>query len=234
MTETTTPSPESQVSAGDAPAAQPDSGSDLLWIGQDFHTDGRPDVGRFREHYEGLLAEDARRREAPTAPADGKYDLSIPADLDFGELKPPEGTKIELLTDDPNFAPVFGELQAFLHQNNLPQQTASGLIGLLAKYQAAQSIAADKIYSAEIEKLGPTPGARNARLQSVRHGLANRLPEAQANALLAATQSAAGVQALEALLNRNTGPMAAAPSPQKQALNGLSGSELLRAARATM
>ena len=234
MTETTTPNPESQVSAGDAPAAQPDSGNDFSWIGQDFQTDGRPDIGRFREHYEGLLAQDARLRDAPTAPADGKYDLSIPADLDYGDLKPPEGTKIELLTDDPNFAPVFGELQAFLQQNNLPQQTASGLIGLLAKYQAAQSIAADKIRAAEIEKLGPTPGARNSRLQSVQHGLANRLPLDQAKALLAATQSAEGVKALEALLARNSGPMAANPSPQKQALNGLHGEALLRAARVTM
>jgi hypothetical protein len=231
MTELTTQNPESQVSAGDAPAAQPDTGNDLSWIGQDFHTDGRPDVGRFREHYETLLAEDARRREAPAAPADGRYDLSLPANLDLGNFALPEGQAIQLLTDDPNYAPVFEELQAFMHANGLSQQTASGLMGMLAKYQAAQTALQHKALTAEYEKLGPTPAARDARLSSIRRSLASRLPQNQAQAVMAAMQSAEAIQGLDALLTRSTGPMAAPPQPQKQVLAGLSGSDLLRAAR---
>ncbi len=235
MTETPTPAPESQPSPADgAPpvaAPQPAAGPDLSWIGADFQTDGQPDLGRFREHYEGLLAEDARRREAPTAPADGRYDLTIPADLDFGDFKPPEGVKIELLADDPHYAPVFDELQAFLHQKGLPQDTATGLVGLLAKYQAAQHIRAVRETAAEFEKLGATPAARDARVQQVRRSLEARLPADQAQALVEVTRSAGAIRALEALIAKNAGPLAAVQTPQKPSFDGLRGSKLLDAAR---
>lgn len=231
---------EDQPSADAAPAAvaEPatpavnDSGPDLSWIGDDFRTDGQPDLARFREHYEGLLAEDARRREAPAAPEDGQYDLSIPADLDLGDYKLPEDVKIQLLTDDPHFAPVFDELRSFLHANGLPQQTATGLMGLLAKYQAAQHVADMRAAQAEYEKLAATPQARDARVNSVKRSLESRLPSDQAQALMAATRTSAGIRAIEALLQRSSGPLAAPASPQRPSFEGLRGSALLAAVNA--
>jgi hypothetical protein len=227
----TTPSAESQPSTAETAPAPQEAGTDLSWIGQDYHTDGRPDLGRFREHYENLLAEDARRRELPAAPQDGKYDLSIPAGLDLGDVKLPEGQAIELRADDPAYAPVFEELQAFMHRNGMTQETASGLIGLLAKYQATQSVQETNALAAEHEKLGPTPAAREARVNTLRRSLLNVLPEQEASELMGTVRSYSALRAIERLIARNTGPMAAPPQPQKQALAGLSGYELLRAAR---
>lgn len=232
MTEATSPTPDAQPAADAAPAPAAAAQPDLSWIGADYQTDGQPDLGKFREHYEGLLAEDARRREAPAAPEDGKYDLTIPADLDLGEYKLPDGTQITLMADDPHFAPIFDQLQAFLHQNGLPQQTASGLIGLLAKYQAAQHIRDEQQANAEYEKLAATPAAREARVNSVRRSLEARLPADQAKALMGAVTTSEGIRAVESLLSKNLGPTAAIPQPQKAALEGLRGSDLLRAVRA--
>lgn len=231
-------SPEAEQGAGvvpDAPAAAapeaaPQAPSlDLSFIGQDFVKDGQPDLEAFKVHYQDLIAEDARRREAPQAPADGKYDFALPETLDLGDLALPEGMALQLAADDPALAPVFDELGAFLHQQGLPQEAATGLMSIVAKYEAAKVHKNMQAAKAEYEALGPTAAAREARLNKVARALETQLPADQAKALQAAASSAAGVRALEALLTKNLGPRAATPVPASQQFDGLRGSALLRA-----
>jgi hypothetical protein len=202
---------------------------DLSFMGQDFVKDGQPDLEAFRVHYQDLIAEDARRREAPQAPADGKYDFALPETLDLGDLALPEGMSLQLAADDPALAPVFDELGAFLHKQGLPQDAATGLMSIVAKYEAAKVHKNMLAAKTEFEALGPTAAAREARLNKEARALETRLPADQAKALQAAASSAAGVRALETLVAQNLGPRSATPAPASQQLDGLRGSALLRA-----
>lgn len=185
---------------------------DFTWMPEDYRKDGQPDFTSFKAHYEDLLADQARRNEAAgDVPEDGKYDFSLPEGFDYG-VELPEGIAINLDTE----SPLFGEFGAFLKENNVPRSVATGLTGLLAKYQAQQYADLHASATKEFETLGGTDAARNARVASVSRALETKLPADQAEALKAAVHSAAGVKALETIL----GPSGlTAPIPQKDAVD---------------
>lgn len=225
----TAPAPLAENVPDASPAAVPDAAPslDLSFIGETFIKDGQPDLEAFKAHYSDLIAEDARRREAPQPPQDGRYDFTLPADLDLGELTLPDGTSIVPATDDPALAPVFDEFGAFLHKQGLPQEAATGLMTLVAKYEAAKYQKTMQAAKAEYDALGPTDAARQARIARVQRSLETRLPADQAKALQAAASTAAGIRALEALVAQNLGPRNAPPAPATQQLDGLRGKNLL-------
>lgn len=221
---------ESQGTTAPAGEAAPAASSpDFSWLPTDYVKDGQPDFTAFSQHYSELAADAARRAEQPQPPE--AYDFALPEGLTFDGL--PADYKIDLATDDPDFAPIFTELGNFARDNGMPQESVSGLMGLLARYEAAKTAKALNAYTADVETLGPTPAARTARIERVKNTIQTALPEKQAAALMAAVNSAEGVRALEAILSKNLGPKSPAPQPATAQLDGLRGSALLKAAFST-
>jgi hypothetical protein len=235
--------PDPNAGNGDPPAdppADPNAGADpqapdLSFLGEDYVKDGNLDTDAFKERWETLVAQETRFAEqAPDIPEDGEYDLAVPDDLDFGDIELPEGVNIEPLDpSDETFAPVFEEAKAFLKENNIGQTAAKGLMGLVAKMEAAKEA---KRYAAATEAyntLGATDAARNARMASLQRAAQTRLPSDQAEALLSGmTSSPEAVRALEKLLGMNAGPRTSQNSATKVDPN-LRGFDLLKAANAT-
>lgn len=182
-------------------AVEPDTGPDLSFIPKDYRTDdGSPDLDGFKNHYQELLAEQARRAESESlVPENGEYDFSVPEDIDYGELDLPEGFAVELATDDEDFKPLFGELGAFLKDLGAPAEASQKVVGLLAKYKAAETAKLHQAAKAEAAKLGANDAQREARLNRVLRAMQTRLPTEQVNALAAAATSYEGVRALETL-----------------------------------
>jgi hypothetical protein len=202
--------------AADAPAPAPAAAPavDLSFVPADFHKDGAPDIDAFRAHYEGLIAEQTKRAEAPKAPEDGRYQFTIPEDLDYG-VKLPDGMKIELATEDPAFAPLFEDLGKTMHELGLSQEAASKFTGLLARYKAAEVAKQYADVEADMAKLGPTPAQRDARINTLERSLTNALPGQPVKSLMAAARmSEQAVRALEALVSKSAGPNAGNPTPQ--------------------
>lgn len=206
------PNPTDDPPPADAPI-------DLSFIPQDFHTDGKPDVGKFTAHYQDIVARDAQMSER-LAQVPEAYDFALSPDLKFEGLDLPDDFTVELAKDDPALAPLFEELGGFLKEVGAPAAAASKVSDLIAKYEAvkfSQSFAARK---AELAALG-TPVQAQARLAAVERTLQARLPETQASALKAAAMTAEGVKALEALL-RPAGHTAPVTQPTKADTENLS------------
>jgi hypothetical protein len=216
--------------AAPAPAPAPAAPAvDLSFVPADFHKDGAPDIDAFRAHYEGLVAEQTKRAEAPKAPEDGRYQFAIPDGLDYG-VKLPEGMKIELAADDPAFAPIFEDLGKTMHELGLPQEAASRLVGLLARYKAAEVAKQYADVEANMAKLGATPAQRDARINTLERSLTNALPGQPVKSLMAAARmSEQAVRALEALVSKSAGPTAGTPVPANAKFDGLRGAALLKA-----
>lgn len=201
--------------------AAPDYG----WMPEEYRADGQPNFDTFKAHYQDLIADQARRAEAEAdVPEDGKYDFNLADDFDYG-VELPDGVKVDLNPEDP----LFADLGALLKENNVPRSAANGFVGLLAKYEAKRAAENHAAATKEYEALGATEAARTARLQSVHRALETRLPKDQAEALAAATFSAAGVKALEAIL-KPRGATPPASTPQAPDTEGLSGFALLKRA----
>lgn len=194
----------SNIPSGAAPAAP-----DLSFVGAEFLDGGTLKADAFREHYQGLLTE-KQARDAVQVP--DAYSFAKPADLDLGDLKLPEGVDLEVKADDPAFKPLFDELGGFLRENRLPQEAASKVSGLLAKYEAARFKQGYDAAVKDWETLGPTEAARDQRLATVKRAVESKLPEAEAKALLASAGSAGAVKALERLLGTG-GVNSPAPNP---------------------
>lgn len=202
------PAPDAPPAAVIAPLETPEAAPDLSWIGADYLVEGKPNVEGFKAHYQDLIAEQARRAEAPQPPADGKYDFALPADLDFGEIKLPEGQTVAIDTSDPAFAPLFDELGQWLHTKGMPQSEATAVMSMLGKYKAAEIAKGHAAAVAEWDTLGPTEAARSARVATVQRALETRLSAGDAKAVMAVANSAASVRALQNLLSVTSGPRA--------------------------
>ena len=203
---------------------QADAGPDLSFIPADYHTDGKPDLAKFGAHYNEVVAEAARRQEAlADVPEDGVYDFN--AEVDYGELDLPEGFDVDL--DGEAYQPLYAELGAILKEFGVPKSQAGKLGGLIKKYEAMKYSQAYSAHKAEMAQLG-TPAQQQARMGAIVHKLESTLPAEQAAAIKAATQSAAGIRALETLLAPRS---LATPSPQPRTadLEGLTGSARLKA-----
>lgn len=195
---------------------------DYSWMPEEYRSGEAPDFDGFKGHYQELLAEQARRAEESTVPEN--YDFALPEGFDYG-VELPEGVQIALDTDNP----LFNEFGGFLKERGISQEVATGLTGLLARYQAQQYAAQHQAATKEFETLGATEAARDARVGSVQRALETRLPQDQAAAIMGAVTSAAGVKALEAIL-KPRGGMTPAPAAKGADLENLSGFELLKRA----
>lgn len=178
-----------------APAATPDAAPavDLSFIPEDFHVDGKPDTAKFAEHYQQLSAKAKEETAAPDA-----YDFALPADLKFDGM--PEGFEVEIDTKSEEFAPLFGELSDTLKAMKAPADMAPQMLGLLAKYKAAEISSQIKAGQRELATLGE-PTVVSARIDTVTRALQSALPAEEASALMGSVKSAAGIKALEKLLS---------------------------------
>lgn len=184
----------------DPPAADPPADPPSYdWMPEQFRSEDGPDFDGFQKHYSDLAAEAAIRQEAlsevPEAP-DG-YELAIPEDLDFGDLKIPEGFDPKLDLDDEIMAPLFDELRGFLHESQLPKEAGQKVMGMLAKYEASQYAKMTRESESQIKQLGPQGEQRVGRVE---RALETKLSAPQATALKSSLRSADAVRALETLL----------------------------------
>lgn len=186
----------------------PEATPDFSWMGE-HAPEGKPDWDKFRAHYQDLAADAARRAEmAAGVPQDGRYDWT-PPEMKIEGL--PEG--VEVKVDTQTYGALFDELGSFLHEQGIPQSAATGLMGLMTKYEAAKLQSQIAAAKADYEKLGATPAARDARVASVQRSLETRLPGPQAAALMKMAVSAEAVRALESLVAAPTGPRQPVPTP---------------------
>lgn len=221
------PAADPPNSAPDQAAAPAPTEVDYSFLPDEFRQDGANDIEGFRARFDDLTAQSAQREEAlQDVPEDGSgYEFSIPDDLDFGELDLPEGFTFNLKTDDPAMAPVLEEFGGLLHKYNLPKSAASEFMGALAKYQAAEYAPLYAQSKAEMKTLG---SGADSRVANIDRALTSRLPTDQAAALKAATTTANGVKALEALLQPRS-MKTPNPTPSTTDFEGLSGSARLKA-----
>jgi len=196
--DTVSPGADTVAGGGDDTVAGPD----FSFIGEDFHKDGQPDFTAFGTHYQDLLAEKAQRDEVlAKVPENGEYDFAIPDDFDLG-VELPEGVRPEISTDDETFKPLFGELGAWMKENNLPSEAGQQVMGMLAKYEAARMGKNFAAANEQYEKLGPNDATRDARIGKVERALETALPKELVDGLKPAIRSYAGIRALEALIGR--------------------------------
>lgn len=188
---------------------------DYSFIPEQYRGDEGPDIDGFKAHYDELVSAQAMRDEAMAdipEDADG-YEFAVPEDLDFGDIELPEGFSVDLKADDPALAPLFKELGGIMHKHNMPKGATGEVMSVLAKYEAAKYSQHYAAAKAEMEALGT--GAQS-RIASIDRVLESRLPAEEANALRAATATAAGVKALERLI-KPRGLTTTPPNPK----NGL-------------
>lgn len=211
------PAPAADPAAA-APAAQP-AGPDLSFIPETFHVDGKPDLAKFAEHFQGMTK--AEQERAAAIPADGKYAFDLPADLKFDGIEGlPEGFKIDNNMADPMFAPIVEELSATLKEIGAPAAAAGKVASLLAKYEAIQYAAAAKALKADMATLG-TEDQVKSRVETLHRNLQTVLPKEEAAGLLQATTSASAVKALEKLLSGRsmTSPNPTPAAPEATSLD---------------
>lgn len=197
------PKPSADVAASADTTAPAETASPALvpqapdhsWVPEKFVKDGTPDFAALRAEYDELAA---RMTAAPES-ADG-YDLTIPADLDYGDLKLPEGFGFELSQDEA-VKPLLDDMRGLLHKHHLPKEAAGEFLGLMARYKAFEVAEGMKTMEAEMSALGAN-GA--TRIADITRSLEAKLPKELADAVKAAVTSANGVRALEKLLTPST------------------------------
>lgn len=151
-------------------------------------------------------------RETVAARAD------VPASADAYELKfsddikIPDGYQVEINKDDP----LFKEVAAAAHAGGMPKGAFQKIVDAYAKAQIANQDRFVAEFAAERGKLGENA---KARLEAASNWAATNLPKDQAEALLAVTDTAAGVQALETIISLRKDPAVAGSGSQ---LNGAS------------
>lgn len=209
-----------------APAAEV-AAPDLSWLPEGYKTEAGYDVDRFRTDYEDMLAAQAVLSEqGPVAPeSPDAYDLSVPEDLDFGDIKAPDG--FEFAIDPEN--PLVGQLKEFMHQHKMPAEAAKGMVQMLARYEASKASEFVQHREQQMQALGPQGTARLGRIQRT---LETRLSNpAQRTALLQSITSADAVRGLEALIGGASAVQPPSAPASSASLAGLSGYEKLKAAR---
>lgn len=187
---------------GDTSGDTADTGPDLSFIPEEFHTDGKPDLTKFKEHYAAV----SKKPELPES-----YEYSVPEDINFQELGLPEGMTLDFKLDDPAVAPVLAELSATLKELGAPAEFGAKIGGLITRYEARKLAGLIEAQKAEFSGLG-TPEQANQRISNVVRSMESILPADQVEALQGATKSAKAMMALEKLLGpRNLAAPAALP-----------------------
>jgi len=198
------PEGETGSAAAPEPDQAPDQNAapqepDFSFIPEEYRPDGKPDFTKFSTHYQEVIARDSANAErAALIPEDGDYGFTADG-VDFGELDLPEGFGVNLATDDPAMQPLYAEMGAMLKELGVPKEAGSKVGHLIAKYEATKYSQAFAAQKAEMASLG-TPAQQNARIGDVSRKLESMLPTEQVKAVKALTTSAAGIRALEKLL----------------------------------
>ena len=138
---------------------------------------------------------DARNAAKP-ASAD-KYALTLPEDV-----KLPEGVEVKF--DDSN--PAAAEFKAFAHEAGLSQAEVSRLLGIWAKSEGGKAEATKATQAAETERVAAELKTLGDNAQQ-RVTTAVQFLEKVLPGVHFATDSAAGVKAIEALMQKVSGPM---------------------------
>lgn len=120
--------------------------------------------------------------------------------------------------------PDLAELKALLHANKVSNDVMGGLAKILINRELRAMVESNKVANAEREKLGPNG---QSRIDQMKRTVAQRLPKAQADALMNGITSADALRGLEVLFKTQPGaPVSPAPG-QKPALYGMSSKELI-------
>jgi hypothetical protein len=201
-----------------APVADPAPAYDLSFIPQDYQVDGKPDLGKFTEHYQELVSMKAQRDEAMASVPEA-YDFAVPEDLKFEGLDLPDDFRMQIDTQDPELAPLFEQLGGTLKELGAPADAAGKMMGLLAQYQAIQIARDMKAAAAELTALG-TPSQIEARMSTVTRALESRLPADRVAALQGTIKSAKALQALEVLVGPR-GMLPPTPQPASADLENM-------------
>lgn len=210
------------------PADQPPPGPDLSFIPADFVKDGQPDLAGFSQHYQDMVAADAQRREA-AATVPGAYDYKLPEGFTFEGLDVPEGFEVDLMTDDPTYQPLFGEMSELLKEIGAPATAGPQIAGMLAKYEAVREGQQFAAWREDMKALG-TPEQAAARVSAVQRKIETMLPADQAAAIFSGSRiSAAGIKALERLAGPR-GFTTPPPTPSTPDLEGMTPFEKLKLA----
>lgn len=200
------PSPDAAVTP------EPPAGPDLSFVPETFHVDGKPDLGKFAEHYGALTAAEAARAEAAKSIPEA-YEFALPTDLKFEGMDLPEGFTFEMKPDDPVFQPLLAELGGMLKEMGAPADAAPKAAAMIAKYEAAKYSKDYAAAKAEMAILG-TPAQAEARLSTVQRLLDARLPKDQAEAVRGLATSAKALMAIETLLHPGgTQPLSVTAAP---------------------
>ena len=175
-----------------------ENGPDFSFVPETFRTeDGKPDGGAFRSAYDELAAAKAIADEAAAAfpkTAD-EYPFAVPEDLKDllpEGFEPPEDFKLEL-TDDPDLP----SLKALLHKHKVPPAAAEELANMLAAREIRGLHEAGKAHHEELQKLGANA---QSRIDAVKRSVGAKVPQAEADALMADLTSADAIRAMEKVL----------------------------------
>lgn len=203
---------ETPVEPAVEPVVEPvvEPAADYSFLPGDFLKDGKPDVAGFTAHYQDIVARDAQAAERLSQIPEA-YDFKPSEGLKFDGLDLPEGFSVNPMTDDPAMQPLFEEMGSLLKDLGAPAESAGKVSDLLAKYEAVKYSQAHAAQKAELSALG-TPAQQQARFAAIERSLQSKLPATQVAALQAATTTAEGIKALEALL-RPSGHQSPAPQP---------------------
>ena len=183
-----------------------DAAPDLSFIPADFVADGKPDLGKFSEHYKQLAEAAATKPEVPEA-----YDFALPSDLKFDIPDLPADFKMALDPESEAMKPLFGELTGILKEVGAPKEAGSKLMGVLAKYEAHRVAAGEAHIKADLAKLGDAAKV-SQRQATLSRALETKLPADEAAVLKEMIGFSGGaIRALERLISTPT--TTATPAP---------------------
>lgn len=181
-------SPPAAAAAAERPAWAPETAWD--------QSAGRLDMEKLGEHV-GALSSFKAEQEAKFASrpetADA-YKLELPPDW-----KAPDGVEFRLNESDP----LLARARTLAHAAGMSQDEFSALVGEYAADQVKAYEAQAAAFSAEMQKLGEKA---QARIDGAAQFLKSKLSAAQFEAIQGAVQTAAGVEAVEALMKIASGP----------------------------
>lgn len=208
---------QGQEGAGGQPPARPEGLPDQFW-------DATANAVKLPDLLKEFGAADAFRkteteRLSKRPEAADKYELKLPE-----TMKLPDGVTFEI---DPA-SPLAAEFRAVAHAAGLDQPTMEKLIGLYADEQLGLSErhvkAEEERVRGEVAKLGEHS---QARIDAVKAYLGGKYSKDEAAALLGAGTTAAGIIALEKLIEASggpklaTGPASSEPVPTQDELKAL-------------
>ena len=198
---------------GSAPPADAadaaEQGPDLSFIPSDYRDGDNIDTAKFGQHYLDSIAALSQHEERLQGVPDA-YEFAMPEELDLSDIPLPKDYDHGLKADDP----AFEQLGAWLKENNVPQAAVPGLMGLVAKWRAAEY---SKTWAPIHEEYTQIANAEQ-RIQRVEKLLGNRVDGDEAKGLMMAVGTAAGLRALEKLLgnNQHTAPTTRVPQNSVQ------------------